>query len=123
MMVQNSDTVAYGGRLYRVMAALDCKEYKSVTPPTHTEGIKEYDGIKWIMIQDDVEYEAGCRNIVSETFFCLKNALLLSQSILTKTAILVVITRMLIRLCKKTLYLKIFSYEMKLANFYLQLHL
>lgn len=72
MMVQNSDTVAYGGRLYRVMAALDCKEYTSVTPPTHTEGIKEYDGIKWIMIQDDVEYEAGCRNIVFRNIFLLK---------------------------------------------------
>ncbi len=72
MRVQRSDTAVYGGRLYRVIAEPDGTEYESLTPPTHKEGISEYDGIKWAMIQDDVEYGAGCRNIIFRNIFLLK---------------------------------------------------
>ncbi len=72
MRVQRSDSVAYGGRLYRVIADPDGNEYESLTPPSHKEGIKEYDGIKWAMIQEEVEYGAGCRNIIFRNIFILK---------------------------------------------------
>ena len=63
MEVQNSDTVAYEGRLYRVLMEPDGKVFESVTPPTHESGIEVLDGIRWVMVQDDVVYGSGCRNI------------------------------------------------------------
>ena len=63
MEIQNSDTVAYRGRLYRALMRPDGTIYKSLTPPAHEYGCKVIDGINWVMIQDDVVYGSGCRNI------------------------------------------------------------
>lgn len=64
MEVQHSDTVCHGGRIYRVvMNPTDGKLYKSVTPPTHEMGVKEYDGIAWVCTQEGELYDCGCRNI------------------------------------------------------------
>lgn len=72
MEVQNSDTVAYNGRLYRVIMQANGETYKSVTPPSHESGIMEYDGIKWVMVQDDVVYGSGCRNVHFKDIFLQK---------------------------------------------------
>ncbi len=63
MPVQNSDTVVHNGRVYRVKMKPDGEVYRSVTPPTHTEGAMVLDGIQWVMIQDHAVYSCGCRNI------------------------------------------------------------
>ncbi len=72
MEVQNSDTVANNGRLYRVLMSPDGQVFKSVTPPTHESGIEELDGIRWVMVQDDVVYGSGCRNIHFKDIFLQK---------------------------------------------------
>lgn len=63
MNVQQSDTVVSNGRLYRVDMANDGKEYVSKTAPTHTRGTETYDGIRWLMLQERIEYQCGCRNV------------------------------------------------------------
>ncbi len=64
MTVMHSDTVVHNGRVYRVvMDPTDGKFYTSITPPTHTEGVAEYDGIAWVMAQEGEVYNCGCRNI------------------------------------------------------------
>ena len=69
MEVQQSDTVVSGGRLYRVQAEPDGKVYRSTTRPTHTAGQKVLDGIPWGVVQDDVTYTAGVRNVVFRDIF------------------------------------------------------
>ena len=34
-----------------------------MTAPSHTEGMRTLDGIHWVMAQEDVVYNCGCRNI------------------------------------------------------------
>lgn len=64
MEVQHSDTVCHAGNIYRVvMNATDGKLYKSVTPPTHSFGVEEYDGINWVCTQEGTHLDCGCRNI------------------------------------------------------------
>jgi len=64
MEVQQSDTVVSQGRLYRVQAKPDGKVYKSITRPTHASGAMVLDGIHWGVVQSDVTYTAGVRNVV-----------------------------------------------------------
>ena len=64
MEVQQSDTVVSEGRLYRVQAKPDGTVYKSVTRPTHASGSMVLDGINWGVVQNDVTYTAGVRNVV-----------------------------------------------------------
>ncbi len=65
MQVQHSDTVAVNGRTYRVlMHPKDGKLYTSDTPPCHEKGIKEYDGINWVVVRNSEELNCGCRNII-----------------------------------------------------------
>lgn len=64
MEVQQSDTVVSEGRLYRVQANPDGTVYKSLTRPTHKSGSMVLDGINWGVVQDDVTYTAGVRNVV-----------------------------------------------------------
>jgi len=73
MVVRHSDTVVYNNRLYRVYMDPNGKEYISNTPPTHTEGSKEYDGILWCMTQEGAIYNCGCRNIVFRDIFLYKD--------------------------------------------------
>lgn len=72
MEVQQSDTVVSAGRLYRVQAKPDGTKYKSVTPPTHASGSKTLDGINWGMVQTDVTYTAGVRNVTFHDIFLEK---------------------------------------------------
>jgi hypothetical protein len=72
MEVQQSDTVVSEGRLYRVQAKPDGTLYKSVTRPTHTSGSVTLDGIAWGMVQNDVTYTAGVRNVVFRDIFLEK---------------------------------------------------
>lgn len=65
MKIQKSDSVVSNGAVYRCVNEPDGIERVSKFRPTHTEGIKNYgDGILWVMVQDDEEYNCGCRNIV-----------------------------------------------------------
>jgi hypothetical protein len=69
MEVQKSDTVVSNGRLYRVFAKPDETKYKSVTQPSHASGAQELDGITWVVVQNDVTYTAGVRNVVFRDIF------------------------------------------------------
>lgn len=72
MEVRQSDTVATGGRLYRVQAKPDGTVYKSLTRPTHRKGTVLLDGIPWGVVQDDVTLAAGVRNVVFRDIFLHK---------------------------------------------------
>ncbi|MEQ6119475.1 hypothetical protein [Reichenbachiella sp. MALMAid0571] len=72
MEVQKADAVVSNGRIYRVDAAPDGTSYKSVTRPTHTEGMQVLDGIKWVMTQKDVQYVAGVRNVTFRDIYLEK---------------------------------------------------
>jgi hypothetical protein len=72
MEVQKSDTVVSNGRLYRVFAKPDETKYKSTTQPMHETGSQELDGITWVVVQNDVTYTAGVRNVVFRDIFLHK---------------------------------------------------
>lgn len=63
MIVRHSDTVVSDGRVYRVFMNPDGKEYVSETAPCFENGDEIIDGIHWVMVQEDVMYNCGCRNI------------------------------------------------------------
>lgn len=63
MEIQNSDTVVSNGRVYRAFQKPDGTIYKSMTAPSHTEGMCTLDGIHWVMVQEEVVYNCGCRNL------------------------------------------------------------
>ena len=73
MEVQQSDTVVAEGRMYRVQAKADGTLYTSLTKPTHATGSAKLDGITWGMVQTDVTYTAGVRNVVFRDIFLEKN--------------------------------------------------
>lgn len=64
MVVRHSDTVCSKGRVYRVVMKPDGEKYTSLTPPDHTTGVKEYDGINWVCVRNEPVYDCGCRNII-----------------------------------------------------------
>ncbi len=77
MKVQNADAVVSNGRIYRVDGIMpngkpDGKEYISETRPTHTEGTKVLDGIKWVMVQKGDEHVAGVRNVTFRDIYLEK---------------------------------------------------
>ncbi len=72
MELQHSDAVISNGRLYRVQANPDGKIYKSVTKPTHETGSQVLDEINWGVVQDDVTYTAGVRNVSFRDIFLEK---------------------------------------------------
>ena len=73
MTVQHSDSVLSGGRLYRVVMRPDGETYVSRTRPDHADGVRELDGIRWAMVQDDDPTDnCGCRNIRFRDIFLLK---------------------------------------------------
>ncbi len=63
MEIQNSDTVVSNGRVYRAFQKPDGTIYRSMTAPSHTEGMCTLDGINWVMSQEQVVYNCGCRNL------------------------------------------------------------
>jgi len=72
MEVQQSDAVVSNGRIYRVQAKSDGKVYKSLTRPTHEKGSMVLDSINWGVVQTDVTYTAGVRNVVFRDIFLEK---------------------------------------------------
>ena len=72
MEVQQSDAVVSNGRIYRVQMQPNGKTYKSVTAPTFETGSKILDGITWGMIQTDVTYTSGVRNVTFRDIFLEK---------------------------------------------------
>ncbi len=72
MQVQKSDTVVSKGRLYRVSAPPDETIYTSLTAPTHEQGTVTHEEINWVMVQDDVTYTAGVRNVIFRNIFISK---------------------------------------------------
>lgn len=75
--LQNADAVVSNGRIYRVDGLGDDGKpikgtWKTKTQPTHKEGTVVLDGIKWVMMQDDVQYTAGVRNVVYRDIFLEK---------------------------------------------------
>ena len=72
MEVQNSDPVVSNGRIYRVKANPDGKIYTSMTQPSHEKGIQVLDGIPWVMVQNDVSYTCGVRNVIFRNIFLEK---------------------------------------------------
>jgi len=70
--VQQSDAVVSNGRLYRVQAKPDGTLYKSLTQPSHEKGSMVVDGINWGVVQDEVTYTAGVRNVVFRNIFLEK---------------------------------------------------
>ena len=43
-----------------------------MTRPTHESGAQELDGIKWVVVQNDVTYTAGVRNVTFRSIFLSK---------------------------------------------------
>lgn len=72
MEVQQSDAVVSNGRLYRVQAKPDGTKFTSETRPVHESGSQILDGIPWGVVQTDVTYTAGVRNVVFRDIFLEK---------------------------------------------------
>nr|MBI1230163.1 hypothetical protein [Cytophagales bacterium] len=72
MQVQQSDAVVSNGRIYRVQAQPDGTVYTSNTRPTHASGSQVIDGINWGVVQEEVTYTAGVRNVVFRDIFLEK---------------------------------------------------
>jgi hypothetical protein len=72
MEVQQSDAVVSNGKIYRVQAKADGTKYISNTKPTHLGGSQILDGINWGVVQDDVTYTAGVRNVIFRNIFLEK---------------------------------------------------
>lgn len=72
MEVQQSDIVVSENRLYRVQMQPDGKTFISKTRPTHTEGMQTLDGINWGVVQNDVLYNCGVRNVTFRDIFLYK---------------------------------------------------
>ena len=70
--VQRSDSVVSGGRIYRVQTEPDGTVYTSTTRPEHESGNAVLDGINWGVVQNDVTYTAGVRNVVFRDIFLEK---------------------------------------------------
>lgn len=75
MLVRNSTLAVYNGKLYCVCLPIPpkVKDLVSNVPPTHSEGIKEYDGIAWRYVKEhDGIYEATCRKITCRDIYLHK---------------------------------------------------
>ena len=72
MVLQKSDTVVANNRLYRVNAPADGTQYVSHQAPSHPQGTAIVDGISWVMVQEDVTYTAGVRNVIFRDIFLNK---------------------------------------------------
>ena len=67
--VKHGDAVVSNGRIYRVVAALDNRVYKSVTRPTFEKGMAVVDSINWLMFQTDTIHTAVVKNVVFRDIF------------------------------------------------------
>lgn len=69
MQVRHGTSVVANGRIYRVVENIDDKIYTSKTCPDFEKGMKEIDGINWLMFQKDTIHTAQVRNIVFRDIF------------------------------------------------------
>ncbi|WP_195472269.1 hypothetical protein [Bacteroides xylanisolvens] len=69
MQVRHGTSVVANGRIYRVVEDIDDKTYISNTCPDFEEGMKEIDGVNWLMFQKDTIRTAQVRNIVFRDIF------------------------------------------------------
>lgn len=67
--VKHGDCVVANGRMYRVVAQLDNRVYKSVTSPDFKEGMAVLDSINWLMFQNDTIHTAVVKNVVFRDIF------------------------------------------------------
>lgn len=67
--VKHGDCVVSNGKMYRVVAALDNRVYKSVTPPNFESGMQVMDSINWLMFQKDTIHTAVVKNVVFRDIF------------------------------------------------------
>lgn len=67
--VRHGDAVVSDGRIYRVVASLDNKVYKSVTQPRFEKGTAVLDDINWLMFQKDTIHQAVVKNVVFRDIF------------------------------------------------------
>jgi hypothetical protein len=61
--------VSSNGRMYRVVAQLDNRVYKSVTQPAFEKGMMVLDSINWLMFQKDTIHTAVVKNVVFRDIF------------------------------------------------------
>ncbi len=73
MKIQNSDTVIANGRMYRALMKADGEIYISKTAPSHKSGYEIVDGINWVFVQDEIEYNCGCKNITFKDIYIEKD--------------------------------------------------
>ncbi|WP_080058420.1 glycoside hydrolase family protein [Spirosoma aerolatum] len=67
--VKHGDAVVSNGRIYRVVAALDNRVYKSGTQPNFEKGMMVLDSINWLMFQKDTIHTAVVKNVVFRDIF------------------------------------------------------
>ncbi|MFD2570498.1 hypothetical protein ACFSUS_07625 [Spirosoma soli] len=67
--VKHGDAVVSNGRIYRVVAQLDNRVYKSRTQPTFEKGTAVLDSINWLMFQTDTIHTAVVKNVVFRDIF------------------------------------------------------
>lgn len=72
MEVRRSDAVVSNGRIYRVQMKTDGEVFRSVTQPVHESGSMVLDGITWGVVQEEVIYTAGVRNVSFRNIFLEK---------------------------------------------------
>ena len=72
MEVQQSDAVVSNGRIYRVQMKPDGKIYKSLTQPAFESGSMVLDSINWGVVQTDVTYTCGVRNVTFRDIYLEK---------------------------------------------------
>lgn len=72
MEVRQSDAVVSNGKIYRVKAKVDGRVYKSMTQPMHETGSQILDSINWVMVQNDITYTAGVRNVTFRDIYLEK---------------------------------------------------
>jgi hypothetical protein len=67
--LRHGDAVVSNGKIYRVIAPVDGKQYLSVTPPAFTEGYQVLDGIRWLFHGNEAIYTAVVRNVVMRDLY------------------------------------------------------
>lgn len=72
MIIQNSDSVIYNGKIYRAFMKPDGTIYTSNEEPDKCEGKENADGIIWCMTQENEVHNCGCRNIIFRDIFLQK---------------------------------------------------
>nr|WP_067060049.1 glycosyl hydrolase family 28 protein [Mucilaginibacter sp. L294] len=71
--LRHGDAVVSNGKIYRVLADIDGRSYRSTTRPMFESGKMELDGIQWLMTQKDTLHTAVVRRVLFKNIL-LKSA-------------------------------------------------